>query len=156
VFGLFDFPLFFLLLLCWIFTEEKLTKLTVPRGIEQNNAGRAFCVVPLAKLLVFGVLGSWLYLFYWTYRNWSVYRAADGYSRQAFWRSVRQKTGYRPSPFWRAFFGAGYCFCLFPAIHRECLVGGVQGLRAPIFVAAVYSIVGGLGPSCCRRWRCRC
>ena len=100
------------------------------RANERDQA--AFCALPLTKLLVYGVVGSWLYVLYWMYRNWKAYRDADGYSRRKFWRRVRKKTGYRPSPFWRAFFNSAYCFCLFPAVDRACVLGGVRGLGAPL------------------------
>jgi len=119
----------------------------VPGG-EQPDDGKqvAFCVVPVLKLLLYGVVGSWPYLCYWMYRNWKAYRVADGYSRRAFWRRVRKKTGYRPSPFWRAFFNSAYCFCLFPAVDRACVLGGVRGLGAPILLATAYNMVGGITP----------
>jgi hypothetical protein len=100
-----------------------------------------FHAEPVWKLVVFGLAGSSIYIFFWMYRNWSAYRHASGYSRRPFWRQVKRTTGYEPSPFWRSVFGVTYCFCLFPAVDRECRRNGVEGVVAPIALAIAYDVV---------------
>ena len=50
---------------------------------DDEPAVRWFPAMPVAKLVVFGVVGGWLYLAYWMYENWKAYRAAWGYSSKA-------------------------------------------------------------------------
>jgi len=115
-------------------------------GAAEENVGEPdhagwFVPTSVAKVVVFGVIGGWLYCAYWMYRNWQAYRRAWGYSREPFWRSVHEATGYRISPFWRAVFAGGYTFCLFPAVHRECRHNGVRGVAVPIILAILFQFL---------------
>jgi hypothetical protein len=98
-----------------------------------------FRPMPVVLLLAFGAAGGWLYCAYWMYRNWVYYRNASGYSRAAFWHRVRRATGYEISPFWRAVFASCYCFCLLPAIERECRSARVLGVGAPVLLAFAFN-----------------
>jgi hypothetical protein len=115
--------------------SEARTRESLPKALRDG----CFRPMPVALLLVFGAAGGWLYCAYWMYRNWVFYRNASGYSRAAFWHRVHRATGYEISPFWRAVLSSGYCFCLLPAVERECRAACVLGVGAPVLLAFAFN-----------------
>ena len=112
--------------------------------------GDFFFPMPVSRLIVFGLLGGWLYGVFWFYKNWQAYRRAWGYSSEPFWRDVHAATGYRISASWRALLSGFYCLSLFPAVQRECKANRVAGLGAPFVLAAsmmLLAIFGALYPT---------
>jgi hypothetical protein len=104
-----------------------------------------FYPLPIWQLIAFGLAGGGFFQVYWSYRCWSAYRAAWGYSRGEFWRSVYAATGYRISPFLRSLLGLNYALFLFPAVERECRAACVRGARAPVAFALCAAVLGMLG-----------
>jgi len=110
-------------------------------GEEEADAGGAaiaavwYCV-PVWRLWLFGFLGGWLYQARYMYCAWSAYRASFGYSRQAEWREVYERTGYRVNPLWRAGVFI-YSYTLFVVIWREARLAGVRRWGTPALWAAI-------------------
>jgi len=115
--------------------SEDLSGEFAAEGASDQRDPPWFYPLPLLQFVGSALLGGWFFAVYWSYRNWSAYRIAWGYSRAPFWRDVYAATRYRVSPFWRAAFGVSYGICLFPAIDRECKEQGVRGIRAPVLLA---------------------
>jgi hypothetical protein len=106
---------------------------------EEDPPVTWFYPMPISKLVLFGVLGSFWFCMYWMYRCWHAYRAAWGYSKRDFWRKVHAATGFEISPFWRAALAGGYCFALYPAVQRESKAARLRGLGAPIVLAFLFN-----------------
>jgi hypothetical protein len=119
------------------------------RGVASEESVEApaswFYPNHIGKLVVFGLVGGYLFCAFWAYRSWQAYAANAGYSRRTFWNDVRRATGYRPSPFWRAVLLPYYQLCLFPAVNRECRVRGVRGVPAAELLALAFAVLARFG-----------
>jgi hypothetical protein len=100
-----------------------------------------WCRVPLWRVFLFSLLGGWVYQARYMYGAWGAYQASMGYSRQAQWQAVYQRTGFRVSPFWRAVLFV-YAYALFIVIWREAKRAGSRSLGTPALWAGPHLLAG--------------